>query len=282
MAGFTNIRDVVDAELNGKTNYATWRKRTGISNTSGVWFDLSMSSGNPVPNYYAATPLTSIALRQSTDGGIRHGGNVSPSQKVLRSFTSFTPSTGTTWMILHDYLMFYPFCDEGDTAEISLIQSATLPRYTDGAGVKIMAVSVAPRTGNQTFRCTYTNQAGVSGRITQTVTQNSAGANGSIVTSSTTTQGCYIPLQAGDTGVRSIESYQMISGTDVGLFALVLVKPLAQTVVREQTAAVEKDYLLDHGLMPVIQDDAYLNLVAYPTVSLSSVDILGDIKVVWN
>jgi hypothetical protein len=62
-----------------------------------------------------------------------------------------------------------------------------------------------------------------------------------------------------------------------------LVKPLAQTQIRGFDAPVEKDYFLDNGLlMPVIEDDAYLNWLVLPQGSLSAVPFHGYIKVIWG
>jgi hypothetical protein len=187
-------------------------------------------------------------------------------------------------MMLCDYLLYYPFIDEGSTDEQALDNTATLPRYTDGAGVQVMAVSVAGRTGGQSFSINYTNSDGVSGRVSQTVIQNSVSVNGSIVTSdraSANARGPFIPLQAGDTGVRSIESVTM-NGADVGLFSLVLVKPLAQLSLRGIDAPVEVNYLTDFGQLPRIEDDAYLNFICCPSGSLAATALHGDISVVWN
>jgi len=88
-------------------------------------------------------------------------------------------------------------------------------------------------------------------------------------------------LQNGDTGVRSIDSVVMLT-PDVGLFTLILVKPLTTTVIRERTAPVEKDYFLEAGIIPRIYDDAFLGLLCLPRTSLLSLAIFrGDIKVVW-
>ncbi len=285
--GFANVKSLAESQLDGKSTYATWRKSPSQVSSAGVWFDLSMSPGNPVPQYYAASPLAAKALAQSTDGGLFHGGNVSPSVKHLRSFTALT-LTATALplpMRLLDYLLFYPFIDEGTTDDQALDNTVTLPRWTDGEGVQVMAVSVAGRTGGQTFRFTYTNQDGTSGRTSATVQQTTAAANGNLVTTDRAVVNCagpFIPLQAGDTGVRSIESVQMISGPDVGLFALVLVKPLAQAMIRGIDAPVEVDYLRDFGQLPVIADDAYLNLICCPQGTLAATAIHGDITTVWS
>jgi hypothetical protein len=286
MAGFASFAAVVDAEEAGKVRYATFRKSPSQVTTTRIWFDLSMSPGNPAPQYYAATPLQATALSRSVDGGLDHGTNAG--DKYLKRLTLLaTVATALPMpVILADYLLFYPFIDEGSTDEQTLDNTASLPRWTDGVGVQIMAVSVAGRTGGQRFRCTYTNSDGVAGRVTTDVIQNTAAANGHIVSTDgadARAAGPFLPLQAGDTGVRSIESVQMISGTDVGLFALVLVKPLLTTQIRGIDAVVESTPLIDQGVtLPVIADDAYLNLLCLPQGSLAATAIHGDITTVWS
>lgn len=286
MAGFNSVSDLVNAESFGFSRYSTWRKTPTQPTTIGVWFDLSMSPGNPIPQYYAAAPLVSIALSQSTDGGLYHGGSVSPKTKHLRQIMAMTTNATPLPMpmMLLDYLLFYPFIDEGTTDIQTLTNSVSIPRYTNGVGVQMMAVSVAGRTGGQSFFVTYTNSDGVAGRVSQTVLQNSVSLNGSIVTSDRAVNGAagpFIPLQIGDSGVRSIDSVTML-GSDVGLFTLVLVKPLAQMMIRGIDAPVEIDYFKDFAQCPVIKDDAYLNFITCPAGSLNGVIMHGDIKTIWN
>lgn len=282
----TNTKELVDAELAGKWNQYTWRKVPNQVSTQGVWFDLSMSAGMPVPQYYAATPLTATVMSFSSDRGIFHGYDTSPDTKYLRKTVAYNnTATGLPMdMYLLDYLMYYPFVDEGTTDPQDMDNTNVLTRYTDGVGVRVMAVSQGSRTGGQQFNITYTNSDGVAGRVSSNVTMNTAAANGSIITSATVTSfttGPFIPLQQGDKGIRSIEQVTML-GPDVGLFALVLVKPLAQTQLREITAVNEKDYLLMNGICPEIQNNAYLNWICLPNGSLSGSVIFGDLKVIWG
>ena len=284
--GFRSLKDIVDAEESGAVRQFSFRKTPSQASTASVWFDLSMSPGNPVPNYYAASPLTSVALRQSTDGGFFHGSDVSPAKKYLnRMLIASNSGTGLPLpFLLLDYLLYYPFIDEGTTDTQLLTNSVTIPRSVTGEGVRIMAVSVAPRTSGQQFTVRYTNSKGVSGRITSAVFQNNAAINGSIISSNqndTNSAMPFLPLQAGDTGVRSIESVTML-GADVGLFTLVLVKPLFETTLISQTAPVEVLFL-DRGLMmPEIENDAYLNLICQPLGSLAGVTLIGEMKYIWR
>lgn len=286
MSQIRGIKNVVDAELEGRMNTYNFRKNPSQATTQGLWFDLALSPGNPIPKYWFGTPLQATPIYQSTDYGFFHGGNVSPAKKYLRKLTlSSTSATGLPMNVMVlDYIMYYPLVDDGSTDEQFMDNTQTLPRYTDGEGVKVMAVSVAGRTGGQSFFINYTNQDGVSGRISKNVTQNSSAALGVVVTSATASNvnSClFIPLQDGDTGVRSIESVTML-GADVGLFSLVLVKPLATTVLLDLNAPAERDFLIQSGNLPEIKDDAFLNLVCIPNASLSGVGILADMKVVWS
>lgn len=282
-----NIEQLVQAEEDGKELRYTWRKTPSQVTTAGLWFDLSMSPGRPVPKYwFDAPPGIAKQVSYSADGGLEHGGGVAPSEKYLRLTTGIaTAATALPLtMILCDYLLYYPSIDDSNLDEQILDNSVGLSRYTDGEGVMAIAVSVAGRTGGSSFYFTYTNQDGVSGRVSQTVTENSAAALGTIVTAATATNGGvgpFIGLQGGDSGIRSIDSVFMLSA-DVGLFTLILVKPLGTSAIREITAPVEKDYFLEAGVIPRIYDDAYLSFLCLPLGTLAATALMGDIKTIFT
>lgn len=284
----SGVKQLVDAELEGRMRRYTWRKTPSQATTAKIWFDLAMSPGNPPPKYwFDAPPAIAKAVSQSADGGVFHGANTSPQTQYLRLITAMTATVTALplTMVLCDYLLYYPSCDDSVTDPQILDNTVTLPRYSDGEGVQVIAVSVAGRTGGQTFSFSYTNSEGISGRTSQTVQQNTAAAIGTIVTSEGATNLCggnpFIGLQSGDTGVRSIESVTM-NGADVGLFTLILVKPLAQTTIKEITAPYEKDFFLFGAGVPEIKDDAYLNFLCLPQGTLAATALIGDLKVVWN
>lgn len=286
MSILSSVKDVVDSEINGRVRQYGWRKNPSQATTAGLWFDLSMSPGNPPPKYwFDGTPGVAKVASQSADGGLFHGANVSPSEMYLRQIMALT-ATATTLpltMILCDYLLYYPSIDEGITDVQMLVNTVTIPRYTTGIGIQILPITVGTRTASATFYVNYTNSDGVSGRTSQTVTLNTA-VVGTVAGSAVNTQdSCnpFIGLQIGDSGVRSIDSVTMLSTTD-GLFSLILVKPLAHTMIRGIDAPVEKDFLLSQEQLPKIYDDAYLNFVVLPQGTLAATAIIGDIKVVWS
>ena len=289
MAGFTGIKDVVDSVLKGQVRNYQWRKTPSQVTTAGIWFDLANTSGMPpAKQWFDAAPLTATQIKQSTDKGIYHGPNVSPAQKHLRK-TIVMGNVATPMpmaMMLCDYLLYYPTIDDSETALQEMDNTVTLPRYTDGKGVQMMAVTTGARTGGKTFTVTYTNSDGVAGRTAKVMQQNTSSILGTITTSMFTptnlgTGGPFIALQHGDSGVRSVESVQM-NGIDTGFFTIILVKPLAETFLREVTAPVEIDHLIHHNQLPRIYDDAFLGYLCLPQGTLVGSVLLGTLKVIWN
>jgi len=289
MAGLKGIKEIVDAELNGQTRNYQWRKVPLQSTTAGIWFDMANASGMPpAKQWFDAAPLTATQIKQSTDRGIYHGPNVAPAKKYLRKTTVFNNFATPLPMAMQlcDYLLYYPSIDDSETGLQVMDNTLTLPRYTDGKGVQMMAVTTGARTGGQTFTVTYTNSDGVSGRVTPPMQQNTSSVLGTITTSALTptnlgTGGPFITLQAGDSGVRSVESVQM-NGIDVGFFTIVLVKPLAETFLRTPNAPVEMDHLIHHNQLPEIVDDAFLGYLCLPNGTVSTITFMGTLNVIWN
>lgn len=281
-----NIRQLVEADLKGQTRNYFWRKTASQTTTAKVWYDLAVAPGKPKAKlWFDSAPYIAVPIAQSTDEGIMHGANVSPSTKYIRRLAVANPVTTALPMpmILCDYLLYYPSIDDSETDTQVMDNTETLPRYTDGKGVQMMAVSLASRTGGSTVTVSYTNSDGVAGR-TATFVEGTSAAIGAIlggVTTTTSTESPFIGLQSGDTGVRSVESVTM-GVPDVGFFAIVLVRPLTQICIRGLDAPVEKDCLLDDAELPIVQDDAYLNYICQPQGTLATTTLRGEVKVTWN
>ena len=288
MAGFANTLDLVDALTDdGQSWMGSFRKVPSQATTAGVWVDLSMAAGKPAPQYYAAAPLEAATLDGSR--GLDHGRDVAPARKFLASSLVMGASAGVntaTSFLFADLLMYYPFIDTDSLDEQEMVQTATLPRYVSGEGVQLMLVALAPYVAGGSITVNYTNHAGVAGRTTGPVALNAAGAIANLMTSGSVTGGAgpFLPLQAGDRGVRSVESVTC-TAPNTGLAALVLVKPLATTQLADASlqSCAEKDHLLEGGmLMPRIEDGAYLSLLAQTGATIAAQQIMGTITTVWG
>ena len=271
------------SELNSTDLFiSTYRKLPNGAAVFGVGYDFSMAPGNPSPNYYASSPLEARYMSHTRNGGLYHGKGVYPKEKYLLDveFVFTTASFNYLPLTLLDYLLYYPFVDEGVLDEQVMINNESLTRYTDGNGVMMMAISVAAAVGGQQFVVKYTNSEGIGGRVTPNINMHTSSSfNGSTISSTTgflNTQSCiFLPLQAGDTGVRSIESVTML-GTDVGLFTLVLVKPLMSFPLGSFGCVTQKNMIIDNGFaLPKIEDDAYLNYLAVSNGSFAGQSMIG-------
>lgn len=285
-AGFRNVRELVDAEIDGAAKFSTWRKQPTQTTASGFWFDLSMSPGNPSPQYYAASPGVSVAMAQSTDGGIFHGGAVSPANKYLRRMMAMTVTATAVPMpmILLDYLLYYPFIDLDDTDAQVMDNDVTLPRYTTGAGVRPMLVAVAPTTGGGSFTFDYVNQDGVA-KTAPTQSCSTGVANiASIITSERATAAggrVFLALADGDTGVRSITSWTNLVSNG-GLGSLVLAKPLGEAAIREINTPAEMSWVRMRAGAPVIEDGAYLNFIMNCAATVAAGTLAGRASFAWS
>ena len=279
---FNKVADIVTAELSGQYQLSSFRKISSQASVAWTWVDLSMASGNPSPNFYSWLELTATTL----DGNkwIYHGQNVT-NQKVLTelSLQTATASAAPITMVLCDYLLFYPQIDMDSVDPQPMINDISLPRYETGEGVQMFLVAQYPYVGWVNFSISYTNSDGVAWRSTGTITMNTRTFIGSFV-HGTTVQGSYagfLPLQSGDKGVRSVQSITFSSAWG-GLWALVLVKPLATITINEITAPSETNYVKDITSIPEIKNGAFLSFVACPNASIASAPIFWTAKFVNN
>lgn len=284
MGGFANVASYAAADEAGRTHFCSFRKIPSQASVAGWWADLSMASGNPPPNYYASAP----AVAATFDGfrGIFHGADKAPAYKFITDLGLITPTAAMVgqYMLL-DYLLYYPFVDGDDADTQAMDNTVTLPRYTDGEGVHVMAVAVAPTTGSGQFTFTYINQAGVEKTSPVQFCTTTSSSIASLITSQQAVAGSaggpFLNLASGDTGVRQITGVNMkvLNG---GLFALVLVKPLLDAAIREINTTAEVQCIRTKPFVPRVMDGAYLNLIVNCAGSIAAGTLTGFAKFAWS
>jgi hypothetical protein len=280
--GFANVKALVDAYEGGRSHFCSFRKVPSQTSVPGWWVDLSMAAGNPSPNYYASSPL--VAAKLDSFKGIFHGED-QPGTKFLSALGLVTPTAGLVgqYMML-DYLLYYPFVDGDDSDAQVMDNTEVLDRYTDGKGVMVMAVIVAPTTGSGQFTFTYINQDGVERTSPIQYCATTAANIASLATSQqavTNASGPFLTLASGDSGVRSIVSVQF-SVLNGGLVSLVLVKPLGDYAIREINTMSEVQYMKDRAGLPQIQDGAYLNLIQNCAATVAAGQLAGYATFAWS
>ena len=155
------------------------------------------------------------------------------------------------------------------TPQTTNLPTAALTRYTSGEGV-MAGIIVFTQIGNSltTIQVSYTNSTGTSGRTSTPTTFGQTGFRENNIF-------IPIPLQAGDTGVRSIESVTLAATTaGAGNFGVCLYKPLAMISLEDGTGQNPLDSVSSGciiGSLCEIQADACLTFLATSPTSAQSI-----------
>lgn len=300
MPGFRNIRSFVAADEAGQTWLTSFRKLVASPATvTANWLDLTYSGGSPPANFYASEPL--VAAQLGANKGI-YVPTVAPASQFLHRLTLMALAAGDTiataqnsHFFLADYLLYYPFIDTDATGEQQdLDNTVTIPRYESG---QVIAIAQSASSAVGQFTMGYTNQDGVAGRTsinTFTLATITGGGQSLITGQSAAGMWPFVPLQAGDTSAKSIESVTF-SAPGGGLMCLAIVKPLFRGLYAQECrrttagnlesfgSAVRYDMVLHQARMPKIEDGAVLGLCLLGTAgSLATTNYVGILETIWN
>jgi hypothetical protein len=148
-----------------------------------------------------------------------------------------------------------------------------IPRYQDGAGCQaLFCVQTQPTGGGPNLSASsYTNTAGTAARAFQgsPTMAATADAYATRVIHSGNAAGRYgpfLPLQGGDTGIKSIESFTWSGGTAYtgsGVTALVIARPLADIPIGATGVLTERDLVNQLLSLPKVEDGACLALMLF-------------------
>ena len=208
----------------------------------------------------ALTPTTSVATSRSSDIAIGPIPDVGAGRLSILGARMGTSGNSGVGCILVDVLNHSGGLSGTSTAaQTTGLPTAALTRYTSGEGV-MAAVIIYTQLGTTatTFVVSYTNQSGTSGR-TSTATQIGAGNFNNVASV------IMIPLQADDTGVRSVQSVTLAGTTGgVGNFGVVLFKPLAMMALNDVMSAMPIDSVSSGGFIGAlaeVQPNACLSVI---------------------
>lgn len=288
--GFVSVDDMVNkTSVLGQVARVEWQKQTAAVGVAGRWYGMFGWSGSPVAGTYPGVALSAAVLNESSQGAMWHGGGVLPATKhVLNASALSTSSTGVPGvLLLVDMLMYYPSINMAVSTEQVLDNTVTLPRYPTGEGVQayLEATAATGATASNTT-ITYTNSDGVGGRTLGAPTANLVSASvTSIVHSGTAanSRGPFLPLAAGDRGVRSVESVRLSASTGGGGAALVLCKPLLRLPITTFGVPTLINTMFDVPPLPHVVDGAclsWLYLAGAATAAASAFN--GNIDVGWG
>jgi hypothetical protein len=220
----------------------------GATSVAGRWHEAISGAGMGGPLVLTGTAGLGAALSSATPGALPAAMTTVGVAGDERKLVSFKVSTPQALVcpgegVLLDLLYIYPSCAINTPTGLS--NAAAKPtRMGTGAGVKIIAIiTAALGAANTTVTFSYTNQDGVAGRTGTIMASANSLPAGALLTGGVAGQlgGPYANLAAGDSGVRSIESYTVASGT-TGTVAFLLVREIADAPLIAANAPGQNDY----------------------------------------
>ncbi len=224
-------------------------------------------------------PTTSVALDKTDNRAINGQVPNAGSGRLSILAGRINPSgIGGIGLLLVDMLNISGGLDATlTTAQTTNLPTAALTRYTSGEGVHAaLVVHTIIGTTATTATVSYTNTVPTSGRTSTAVAFGGTGFReaGALIR---------IPLQAGDTGITSVESVTLAATTGtIGNFGVVLYKPLAFMFVSDVEGANVVDCVSSGrmvGQMNEVLDDACLSVfgtAAAASQAVSGFVLLGE------
>jgi len=250
----------VDAlRLNRAADFQTTSITAAIGRSMAMWRSLL-----PAP----AVPTTSVALDKTSDNAIGPiPGATSGKLQILGGRFNSSGTAGATVVAIDLLNVSGGLSGTVTTEQTTNLPTAALTRHTGGDGVFIgIVIYSTVGTTATTISVRYTNQAGTPNRTSTVTSFGGTGFRevGRLI---------QIPLEAGDTGARSVEGVTVTATTGtIGNFGVCLFKPLMTFSLDSTTGTMPIDAVSSGGMigsMAEFDDDACLTFMAFTPVSQS-------------
>lgn len=270
MAAITDLSDLINRQTGGSSGtpenifFHKAARVAGVAATAPIagrgcslWRYDGMPAGGAEPGAAAIPDRTTTgAIPFTAPGGSR--------EKWLIG-ANITPLTAGVYL-LYDRLMHIGGLSGTLTTSQTVQGSPASPaitRNTGGAGnLAWYEIYTIIGTTSTTLTMTYTDQDGNAGSSTINI-----GATGF----REVTRAQRIPLAAGDSGIRSVQSVQLTASTGTaGSFGITIAQPLAWIPVGAAGTPGWRDYTTGLPGMPVIDPDACLALMFIPAAATAT------------
>jgi hypothetical protein len=240
-------------------------------------------------DFGSATHYTSVTF--TTTGALPTGlNNTDVFYLVRQSSTTSKVATSEANAIAGTFIAY---TDAGSGTNTLTV---TPNRYADGAGLRMYTVATATVTNTLTpvINATdfqYTSSAPATGRVLGAVTNYTVGGTsippvGKIFHSGVAASNFapYLPLQAGDVGVRRVTQYRLSTAYgSAQAGALIMCKPLATIPIVTAAVAGERSMVMQLPSLPRIYDGACLGLLFFPgAATTANTPIMGYLDFGWG
>jgi hypothetical protein len=295
--GFSSLDDfIASVTVDGKFNRYDWNKITGAAAyTAGRWYDLSPLAGNPPANAWTGTALNAQAPNDTSGFGMYHGGDVSTETKhILNVAAMASAATGVpSILMLVDLCLYYPGINMNSSTRQTLVNSTTLTRYTNGKGLRswVVAQSTSGATAHNLDNgagtgTEYVDQDGNTSVHPGTIAFTASAITPHISHSGTAANnyGPFLPLAAGDYGVRSYNYFKLSAASgSASTAALCIGKPLATIPLTTVSVMTERDLMNQLPSLPQVQDGACIVPLLYAGGAVAAAtNFYGAVETGWS
>lgn len=285
-------KDIADAFQAGRVHTQRFLKNAGAVGDSH-WQDWAYASGQPAYDARIGDALTLTPQVASRNDAIWFPDIGAGQTRHLIGLRQYVTAGGVGQLSveseLYDLLAVYPLIDGDNTDPQPMDNTAALPRYADGAGVRAVLVNhVAPaiNTGCATL-IEYTDADDVARSLTVYATTFGLGkAAFSLQTTGASTGALYLPTDG--RGVKRIDQITF-SVAPGGLWAVYLVKPIERIAWRGGVAAITQTVYAEKCLcsqssfnLPQVLDGAHLGFFYMPNGSARTVALFGSATFIWG
>ena len=272
MPGFSTYDQIINALTTGKGQLFFFQKAS-ITSVAAYWYRLWNAAGFPGAGVDPTPALQGFACNKALAGSLPFNNPTAPATLHMLSFGAGGPVLGS--LMIYDRLWHVG----GINLNINTLQSFTgvlaPTRHTDGINnLLLLEITTASGTTTTTITVLYTNTADVSGR-SATVTLPAA--------AQPINRCWFLGLQAGDIGVKSVQSIQLSAATGAAGVANLVMFNAAEVVVTPWVTNqwTERDLVLQMANMPRVLDDACLALMVLASATATNV-ITGRLQLAEN
>ena len=289
---FTGYDSVIAAKVAGKSRRINWNKTvvTGATSAAGRWHEMLSGAGTGGSMVLTGTAGAGIVCNKSTAGALPIGPDVATDLRYLLKAMAVTggATLAPATILLTDIIHIYPSCVLAGTPT-TLSNHPTWTgtgdtSRTNAQGVQCsLVVTTATTAGTGQITPTYVDQDGNSQAAPSSLyapaTATPIGALYGQTNTAVTVGGPYMPLAAGDSGVRQITSYAINTGATSGVGAFILHRPIEEIPL----AAANVPGMLEWMLGERIYDDACLGMfIQIGGAATVGQQVTGSFGTVWG
>jgi hypothetical protein len=278
MAGLPTVNDIIKANTVNNRAKRWNATKAAASYTSGKPYSLWPAGGDPGAGAFTGSAVTSNQFTASDAGAIFFDNPSGGRTNHLTSFLAFLSAAVEGQIVLIDRLLGYQGFVANTTADQTATTTPTLPRYTSGAGCKILVETQVAFSANAgTLEVYYRNESDTDNRVGSALT----------IDASATASPCRIPtnggffhsMQGSDRSVKRINKVKLPTSTfTTGTFSVSIVKPIWSVPFIKGF----QPEVLHQALHGIPLDDSGCYQLLFMPYSSTTISVMADICVTEN